>query len=109
MSRRFYFPDVAENKKQSGIEIIDLRWEELRNIIEKMLEARSYLEDDDFRELFYAWGLNYSSMWYAFAKYAAEHPGKVHFGDIRCIQDKEITHNVLIQVERLDYEKYEYR
>jgi hypothetical protein len=68
----FIVSEEEENKKK---QIVDSRWEELRHIIERKLEGFVYINCYSFRKLFYAWGLDEESMWYAFAKYAAEHPG----------------------------------
>jgi len=79
----FVLPQDEEEdnkKRQERIDIVNSRWEELATIIEKKFEGRTVLNCDDFTELFYAWELNAESILYAFAKYAAEHPGKIYFG-----------------------------
>jgi hypothetical protein len=91
---------------EGNIEIVDSRWEELRYITEKKLERVVFIRCDAFRDLFYAWGIDKDSMQYAFAKYAAEHPGKMHFGDIRYNPTDKTMHNVLIRLEHLDRDKF---
>jgi hypothetical protein len=99
--------EEIEKKKQERIDIVNSRWEELTAIIEKKFERDVWLDYGDFTELFYVWGLDKESIWYAFAKYATEHTGKRHFCNVcRRITGYVEAFNVLVQVERLDSSKY---
>jgi hypothetical protein len=99
---------IDKKRRKDRIYRINIRWEELYHIIAKKLEGALYIDCYAFRELFYVWGLDEESIWYAFAKFAAEHPGKIHFGDIRHKKASSIVKNVLIQIEHLDHNEYEY-
>jgi hypothetical protein len=95
--------------RQEKVDIVNSRWSELCSIIEKKFETNLWLDYYDFKELFYVWRLDAGSILYAFAKYASEHPGKMHFGEIHNIKQKITTSNVLIQLELLDREQFKYR
>jgi hypothetical protein len=95
-------------KRQERIDIVNSRWSELCSIIEKKFETYTWVRETNFTELFYVWGLDSEAMWYAFAKYATEHPNKMHFGAIRRRDGYKMVSNVLIDIEHLDNAKYEY-